>query len=341
MKPVRCMEMLIEKLLKVPIVQKCEIVRKNGDVFFVQVELEDGYDFQIEVHVLKEGYPSQVARFIEKKGSVDKRTYTVIIAPYISEVSEKICTEKGIGYLDYAGNCLLQVHSLYINEKGNKNTLVQRRGQKSIFERSSVVSSMILREIFEDTKKCWKLKHLSEKVGCSIGQVSKVKEFLCKNMWVEMTGEGLRIIKAEEILRAWQEVYGKKDLEAYACYSLDIPSVFEQKLEDMKKHHAIDYYLTGFSGGVRYAPVVRYSKVHVFIEPESIEEAMGFLGCKQVSSGANVMIYPLEEICYQAGARMKNGVSVVSPVQIYLDCMQLKGRGEEIAEAVMEREILK
>ena len=32
---------------------------------------------------------------------------------------------------------------------------------------------------------------------------------------------------------------------------------------------------------------------------------------------------------------------VVSPVQIYLDCMQLKGRGEEMAEAVLMKEIIK
>ena len=32
---------------------------------------------------------------------------------------------------------------------------------------------------------------------------------------------------------------------------------------------------------------------------------------------------------------------VVSPVQIDLDSMQLKGRGEEMAEAVLRKEIMK
>lgn len=32
---------------------------------------------------------------------------------------------------------------------------------------------------------------------------------------------------------------------------------------------------------------------------------------------------------------------VVSPLQIYLDSMQLKGRGEEMAEAILRKEIIK
>mgnify|MGYP006994958318 CR=1 FL=1 len=54
-----------------------------------------------------------------------------------------------IGYIDTAGNCLFQYHSLYINISGNKNKEVPKRALKSIFERSSIVSSKILREMIE------------------------------------------------------------------------------------------------------------------------------------------------------------------------------------------------
>lgn len=337
----QAIEIFITKLLRVPIVQKCEIVNKNKNDFEVEVELEDGCELKIYAYMLEESYPSQIVEFSNQIETENKRKYVIIIAPYISETTAKICMEKKIGYLDYVGNCLFQTHSLYIHEKGNKNKQSQKRSQKSIFEKSSTVSSMILREIFNDLEKTWKLKHLSEKIGCSIGQVSKVKEFLCKNMWAEMTENGLKILKAEEILYAWQKVYGKKEIEGYACYSLDNPAQFEKRLVEMKEKNAIDYYLTGFSGGVRYSPVVRYNKVHVFIEEENIAEAIEILECKQVDTGANVIIYPFEETCYLVGNQERDGVSVVSPVQIYLDCMQLKSRGEELAESVMTKEILK
>lgn len=103
----------------------------------------------------------------------------------------------------------------------------------------------------------------------------------------------------------------------------------------------IESYLTGFSGGVRYTPVVRYSKIHVYLAPEDIQEAIGYLELKEVSSGANVVIFPLENDSYIKDSREIEQSLVVSPVQIYLDCMQLKGRGEEMAEAVLKKEILK
>ena len=34
-------------------------------------------------------------------------------------------------------------------------------------------------------------------------------------------------------------------------------------------------------------------------------------------------------------------LAVVSPLQIDLDCMQIKGRGEEMADAVLRKEILR
>ena len=47
-------------------------------------------------------------------------------------------------------------------------------------------------------------------------------------------------------------------------------------------------------GKVRYDPVVRYNKVHVYIAPEDILEAVDYLSLKEVHSGANLIIYSLE-----------------------------------------------
>ena len=64
-------------------------------------------------------------------------------------------------------------------------------------------------------------------------------------------------------MKAWSEVYQKKENGYIFCYSLDVPATLEDKLRKKKQETGIEYYLTGFSGGVRYAPVVRYNKVHV------------------------------------------------------------------------------
>lgn len=333
--PVECVQ---EKLLKLPNVQKFDLRKKTEEGFVADVEMDDGFEFRLHAFTMSEVYPSTVLKLMERKK--EKGEINVLVAPYVSGRTAEICEKNGMGYFDYAGNCWFVGHSIYLSEKGNKNPQPKQYKTDSVFERSSVVSSMILRELFKDVNRPWKLKLLSESVGCSIGLVSKVMAYLKDNAWVESTLEGYIIREPEGLLKAWSEVYRKKENSYISCYSLDTPAIVEDKLRKMKQETGIEYYLTGFSGGVRYAPVVRYNKVHVYIAPEDFREAMEYLEIKEVDSGANVAVLSLENEVYIKDCRVVNGDSVVSPLQAYLDSMTLKGRGEELAEAILRREIV-
>lgn len=333
------MECVENKFLKLPNIQKYEVDRRSEDGFVASVEMDDGFEFRIYACFIQQAFPSTVLQLIEKRKK-DAGAF-ILVSPYISDRTAQICEENGIGYFDHAGNCLFVGHSIYLSERGNKNPQPKQYSAVSIFERSSVVSSLILRELFEDTGKVWKLKHLSEKVGCSIGQVSKVMGFLIRNAWAVKTAEGYAVSEPGLVLEEWGRAYGGKEVFSYSCYSLDSPSVLEGKLRKLKQDMGIDSYLTGLSGGVRYAPVVRYSKVHLYMAPEDIQEAVGYLGIKEVDSGANVVIFPLENDSYIKGCRIIKGDMVVSPLQVYLDSLQLRGRGEEMAEAVLKKEIIR
>lgn len=333
------LECVESKFLKLPNIQKYEVVQRTENGFIASVEMDDGYEFLINACILKQVFPSTVMQLIEKQSR--EKEICILVSPYISDRTAMICEQNGMGYFDYAGNCWFVGHSIYLCERGNKNPRPKEYKAVTIFEKSSVVSSLILRELFADITRTWKLKHLSEKINCSIGQVSKVMNFLVENAWAEKTKDGYMLREPESLLKEWSSVYGKKEAPVYTCYSLDNISILEKKLNLLKKEMGIDSYLTGFAGGVRYAPVVRYNKVHVYIASEDIKEAISYLGLKEVSSGSNVMIYPLENDSYVKDCRVIDESVVVSPVQIYLDSMQLKGRGEEMAEAVLRKEIMK
>lgn len=336
----RCgLECVENKFLKLPNIQKYEVVKRTEDGFIASVEMDDGYEFLLNACVVNQVFPSTVMQLIEKQSR--EQGMGILVSPYVSERTAAICEQNGMGYFDYAGNCWFVGHSIYLSEKGNKNPRPKEYKAATIFERSSVVSSLILRELFADVTKVWKLKYLAQKVNCSIGQVSKVMNFLLENAWAEKTKDGYMLREPEALLHEWSSAYGKKEIPAYAYYSLDNVSVLEKKLKLLKRDMGIESYLTGFSGGVRYMPVVRYSKVHLYLEPEDIQEAITYLEMKEVSSGSNVVIFPLENDSYIKDSREIEESLVVSPVQIYLDCMQLKGRGEEMAEAVLRKEIIK
>ncbi len=71
---------------------------------------------------------------------------------------------------------------------------------KSIYERSSVVSSVILRTLLENPGRKRKLKELAQLTGCSMGQVSKVKDFLVRQTYVDQNSEGISVINPKAIM---------------------------------------------------------------------------------------------------------------------------------------------
>ena len=198
---------------------------------------------------------------------------------------------------------------------------------------------MILRELMKDVSKKWKIKELAEEVGCSIGMVSRVKTYLCEQAYAVMDSSGFYITDAEALLKEWSRYYEAPDM--ISCYTLQSIPDFEKKCYQAVQDHGVQLCLTGFSGGVRYAPVVRYTKAHIWVARKNVADFMNLTGCKEVDSGANIAVYIADSDEVFTDCREINQSIVASPLQVFLDCMQLKGRGEEMAEAVYAKEIRK
>jgi hypothetical protein len=65
------------------------------------------------------------------------------------------------------------------------------------------------------------------------------------------------------------------------------------------------------------------------------------LGLKPVTSGANVtLLGPYDEGVFY-GSQDREGTQVVSSVQVYLDLKNIRGRGEEAAQALLDQVISK
>lgn len=337
-------KMLLNIVNEISIVAFCEVFRRRLDGFDVEIKQKNGTEIGITVFIAEEGTDQEIAYAIKE---LKKRMYMygVLLMPYSSAGVKKLCEEQGIGYMDLDGNVFLSVSEMYIKiekqedmSKRNRKKTVKQSPTKRLFHPGSIVSSLILRKLLDDTTAAWKIKHLAEELGCSIGMVSRVKTFLCEQHWAEMTGEGLRITDEESLMQEWSKMYSFPE-GIVRCYAIGSLAVFEGRLKEIREKYGIESYLTGFSGGVRYAPVVRYSRIHILVKPEEIEEFINLTECRRVEEGANILILPAREEMI-TGARLQKGDWVASPVQVFLDCMQIKGRGEEMAKGVLYKEII-
>ena len=328
-----------KKLELLPVIKKIVPADRTKDSVLVDVYT----DKRIPVQIISfdQAFPGVIEQKIKRQGDTDVYRYKIITAPYISKLSAEVCKRNGVGYVDYSGNCLISFENIYISDTGHKSLFPKKdKIPQNMLKITSHVTSGIIREILKDLSISWKLQKLSETVGCSIGMVAKVKEYLCNQGWAEMGKEGLRITDPAGILDAWCESYKIPKEKVINAYSLLSVSEFEKAFSELIGRKGYSGCLTGFAGGARYAPVVRYSKVHLWLYRKDVSGFMENMQIKQVDSGANISIYIAEEDDIFIDRREINDSIVASPVQVYLDLMQLKGRGEEMAEVILSKEIL-
>ena len=98
------------------------------------------------------------------------------------------------------------------------------------------------------------------------------------------------------------------------------------------------YAFTGFSAAARLAPTVRYQRVMAYVDGD-LTPVVTALSLKEVPSGANVtLLSPYDDGVFYGAAEV-DGLRIASPVQVYLDLVGYRGRGEEAATFLLEQVI--
>ena len=311
-------------------------VNERSD-FRVQAKTPRG-KITLLVEVRKLGQPrtireatNQLLRF---KSSLPD-SYGVVMAPYISPQAAEVCVKEGFGFADLAGNCLLSFDQVFISKEGKENPFARKRDLRSLY---SPKAERVLRVLLSARGKWWKVQSLAGTAQVSLGQSFNVKKLLIDREWMETGNEGFRLTAPANLLAEWEQNYDLRRSAIHEFYTLRPVADFERMLAENCEKDKTAYALAGFSSAARYAPMVRYQRVMAYILGDLDALAQG-LDLKPVPSGANVnLIVPYDEGVFY-GAQTKREAKITSPVQTYLDLRQIKGRGEEAANFLMQQVI--
>ena len=303
------------------------------------VELElSGRKQTLVIEAKRSGHPrlardaaNQLLRYKERY----PEAYGVFAAPFVSPKAAEICSREEIGYVDLSGNCRLCFDRTYIEKQGNPNRFAEKRDLRTLY---SPKAQRVLRALLSNPKKSWKTKDLSEQAQVSAGQVSNVKKLLADREWIRIEPDGFVLSDPEALLKEWAENYSYKKNHIRNFYTLKPTAEFEADLASTCTMENLTYALTSFSGAARLAPAVRQQKVIAYVEESGVDLA-SLLALKEVPSGANIsLLAPYDEGVFY-GVREIDGTRVASPIQIYLDLLGSRGRGEEAAAALLEEVI--
>lgn len=326
---------------KVSFVQVNDIKKEpvgNARIDFVVNLNASGVTQMLAVEVKRNGQPKAAREAINtliRWLSLNPGAYGIFMAPYITIQTAEICRQDRIGYVDFAGNCLLSFAGVYIEQRGNPNPLSEKRDLRSLY---SPKAARVLRVVINNPQKKWKVQELADEAAVSIGQAANVKKLLDGRELIEKKEDGFVLREPFSLLSEWSQNYAFQKNRRKDFYSLkNIPDI-ETEIAEVCEQNNINYALTGFSGAARFTSAVRYQRVMAFVDAED-DQLLNLFEFKEVSSGANVTLLKPYDAGIYYGVTKKEGITVTSPVQLYLDLIGFKGRGEEAANAILEEVI--
>lgn len=263
------------------------------------------------------------------------RQYAILAAPYLGSTAQVVCREAGVGYLDLAGNCRLVFDRVFIERRGFPNPRIERRLLRSVF---AARASRVLRVLLEDPGRPCQVQRLAREARVSLGLAFKVKRRLLDLEYARETKEGIQLAKPEDLLRDWGTAGLPRTRRQLDCYAPGEPVDVEATLRESCRRQGVRFALTLFSGAARVAPFTRYTRSAGYVDGDLSATAEA-LGWKAVPTGANVTLLapPDEGVWY--GLRQVGDDPVVSDVQLYLDLVGSKGRGEEAATFILEQRL--
>jgi hypothetical protein len=293
----------------------------------------DGRRHRLLVIVLPRGEPF----FIERAaGTVQanawsKKGYPVIVAPFISDRGRSLCKGLGLGFVDLAGNAVLELPGLSIERWGKENAKREGRLLRSIFSRKA---TRVLRKMLIDPKRRWTLQALGAEAHVSVSHAQKVVARLEQEGFVEGSWGDISLKSPGGLLDAWRARYDFRDQVAVGYYLRS--SGTDEVLSALSGLGEGSYALTLGAAASLVAPFVRTTDVHAYVTGD-LDEVARSLGLESVEFGGNVhLVTPYDEgVLYDT--RAVRGLSVVSDVQLYLDLYNWPMRGREQAEHLRER----
>jgi hypothetical protein len=256
--------------------------------------------------------------------------YGLVLAPFISEQSARICEESGLGYADLAGNARLSFDNIFIETRSPHNPFRERREVKSLF---APRACRVLRVLLQGPLRSWKVVELAKKSCVSVGRVSAVRRRLIAQEWAIAEALGFRVSNPNAVLEAWAAADLWKARATVREYSLLFtdPSEIAKGLGDFlgDRRHAFTQWFAGWLRHPYTVPPIVTAYVEEFPDEATLEQK---LLARRVEEGGRLrLVKPIDLGVFSPGQSV-GGFTLASDVQIYLDLLAAGQRGDEQAK---------
>jgi len=257
--------------------------------------------------------------------------YGIVLAPYISQESARICEEAGLGYADLAGNARISFDNVYIETRSADNPFRERKEVRSLF---APKACRVLRVLLQGPLRLWKTIELAKEADVSMGWVSAVRRQLVAREWAvsDSHSRGFRVSNPNALLDAWAAADDWKTRTEVREYSLLLsdPTEIAKGLRGFlrDRRHAFTKWFAGWLRHPYTVPQIVTAYVDDFPDQGAVEEQ---LLARRVDEGGRLWLIKSSDPGVFLRSQSVQEFTLASDVQIYLDLHAAGRRGDEQA----------
>jgi len=260
----------------------------------------------------------------------------LIISKYLSPQKVEECKSKDINLMDLSGNVFFKHESIYIERVGLPNLFPEVRKGRNIF---SDKASLIIRAMLQDNR-IWGVRELANSIDIDAGYLSRMLKELEKQNYLYRLNNKFKLRNLNALFEEWVRSYDYKLNKEFKYFCLAKSAVkIIDNIKELRIPEDIKYALSFHAGAYLVSPHAVFNEVHIYVsDNEARDYFIRQLDPKPVDKGANlVLLYPHYKDSVFYGRQRKEGLFVVSDIQLYLDLYKYPLRGIEQAEHIYKK----
>lgn len=262
----------------------------------------------------------------------------VLIAPYLSPETQRLCQEHGVSFLDLQGNARLVFGTFFISRQVAGKPPSERRELRSLFKPKS---AQMLRQMLLEPRRPWRVAELAEAAGISLGHASNIRAALLEREWAHVSREGVSLSAPGVVLDTWCEAYeppaGKQQAFYTTLHGVSLVDAIRTLRATTRPGQAM---LASFSAAQWLAPYARVGTHHFYADEAGLEKLCSTLQLSPSHMGENVFVTVLDESdLFRDALEPSPGVFCTGLVQTYLDLAHAGERGQEAAQHLRQERL--
>lgn len=253
---------------------------------------------------------------------------SVLVVPYMSQAGARAAEAHGLNWIDLSGNASLRDDQLRVWVEGRPNAFPSRGRPSSAF---APKSSRVARALLLFPSRWWRQADLSKETRLDPSQVSRIVSRMSDEEMLDRDGSLLRPRDPETLLDAWADEYRFDRHDVIRGHLTGSGFQLAKAIGGDLRREGFDHAFTGLPAAYAIDEFARFRLCTLFVADDP-RVAADAIGLRRNERGANVQIIGPDDDGVFYGRSEVRGLSCVSPVQIYLDLLNLPERAAEAAE---------